>query len=240
MPKQNGSRIAGPLTDRASALWRTPVTACYALILLSSDTVMALLSPDAQRGLARAASTNIAQLATEPLLVLPASAVVDASNGWIWAPLTLLLVGGIERRLGAGRAVVVTFGAHVVATLVSEGILLVQINRHLQPRSAAHMLDVGPSYVLLAALAGCLVIGSWRLRAAALVVGVLIVPGLLTQLPHLDMSSVGHFTALVLGAAFAGALRTPQRASTGQREQRTAYRTALAVRGSGPAAAQRG
>ncbi len=199
-------RVPGPVARLAAALWKTPVTACYAILLLISDLIMAVLPEDAQLSVAHATSTNITHLAVDPVLVLPASAFVNLGNGWIWPPLTLLLLGGIERRLGSFRAIVVTFGAHVVASLVSEGVLLMQVAWHVQPRSAVNIIDVGPSYVLLAAMAGCLIIGSWKLRAAALVTGLLIVPDLMTDLPQLDMSSVGHFLALVLGAGLAGYL----------------------------------
>lgn len=190
----------------AAAMWKTPASACYAVLLFISDVTMALLPSGAQSAVAHAVSTNITHLALDPLLVLPASAFVDFGNVWIWAPLTLVLLAGIERRLGSLRALLACFGAHIVATLVSEVLLLVQIAWRLQPRSAVNIIDVGPSYVLLAALTGCLVIGSWRLRATALIVGGLIVPGLMTRLPELDMSSVGHLFALVTGAFFTGYL----------------------------------
>lgn len=208
-------RVPDPVSRAATALWKTPVTACYALLLLIGDLIMAVLPENAQLSIAHATSTNITHLALDPVLVLPASAFVDLGNGWIWPPLTLLLLGGIERRLGASRAIIITFGAHVIASLVSEGVLLMQVAWHFQPRSAVNIIDVGPSYVLLAALAGCLVIGSWKLRAAALVIGLLIVPNLMVDLPDLDMSSVGHFLALVLGAGLAGYLASERSRNKG-------------------------
>ena len=199
-------RIPGPVARAATAAWKTPVTACYALLLLISDLIMAVLPENAQLSIAHATSTNITHLAVDPVLVLPASAFVNLGNGWIWPPLTLLLLGGIERRLGSFRAIIVTFGAHVVASLVSEGVLLMQVAWRVQPRTAVNIIDVGPSYVLLAAMTGCIVIGSWKLRAAALVIGLLIVPNLMVDLPELDMSAVGHLIALVMGAGLAGYL----------------------------------
>ncbi len=204
-------------------MWKTPFTASYAIVLLLADVLMTVLSSNDQTAVAQATSTNITHLALDPLLVLPASAIVDLGNGWIWIPLTLLLLGGIERRLGSARAVIVTFGAHVIASLVSEGLLLVQIAWHFQPRSDVNILDVGPSYMILAALSGCLVIGSWRLRAGAFVIGALIIPGLMVRLPELDMSAVGHLLAIVLGASFAGYL-----ASARSRERAAMLREAAA------------
>jgi hypothetical protein len=217
-----GLRVPSWVSRAATALWKTPFTASYAILLAITDVIMTFLSSTDQTAVAQATSTNITHLALDPLLVLPASGVVDLGNSrWMWIPLTLLLLGGIERRLGSGRTVMVTFGAHVIASLLSEGVLLVQIASHLQPRSDVNILDVGPSYMILAALSGCLVIGSWRLRAGAFVIGGLIVPGLMVRLPELDMSAVGHLISIVLGASFAGYL-----ASARSREQAAALREA--------------
>lgn len=216
------NRMPAIVSRAANALLKTPFTTSYAIVLAITDVIMTLLSSNDQTAVGQATSTNITHLALDPLLVLPASAVVDLGNSrWIWIPLTLLLLGGIERRLGSGRAVMVTFGAHVIASLVSEGLLLVQIASHAQPRSDVNILDVGPSYLILAALSGCVMIGSWRLRAAALVIGGLIIPGLMTRLPELDMSAVGHLLAILLGASFAVYL-----ASARSREQAAMLRDA--------------
>jgi hypothetical protein len=180
-----------------------PLAAFYALSLVAIEAVMALLPHHQQLALARAASTNITHLAIDPLFVLPASAFVDQGDGFLWLPLTLILIGGLERKLGAGRTLLIVFGAHVLATLISEGMLLAQIASHAAPRSDVDILDVGPSYVILAAIAACLVLGSWKLRLAALVSGAIVIPGLLVGLDSFDMSAMGHLSSLILGALFA-------------------------------------
>jgi hypothetical protein len=167
------------------------------------EFVMWLLPNADETALARAASTNITHLAIDPLFVLPASAFVDLGNTWLWVPLTLILLGGLERMLGRGRALLIVFGAHVIATVISEGMLLLQIAWHAQPRSQVNILDVGPSYVILAAMAACLVLGSWKLRLAAVLSGAIVIPGLLSGITGLDMSALGHLSSLVLGTLFA-------------------------------------
>jgi hypothetical protein len=201
------------------ALRRIPVAVGYAAALMLSNIVMSLLSVGAQNSVASATSTNIAHLATDPFFVLPASAFVDTDTGWLWMPLSLILIGGLERRFGSRRSFLIVFGAHVVATLISESVLLTQIAYHAAPHSQIHILDVGPSYVILAAMAGCLAVGSRSLRITAFITGALIVPQLLVHLPQLDMSSVGHFSALVLGAGFTlGASKFAGWARTTRRE----------------------
>ncbi len=185
-----------------AAARRIPVAASFAAALLVSNLVMALIPHSAQLAIGNATSTNIAHLAVDPFFVLPASAFVDVTGGWFWIPLSLILIGGLERRLGSRRSFLIVFGAHVFATLISEATLLTQIAYDLQPKSAINVLDVGPSYVMLAATAGCLAIGSRNLRIFAGITAVLLVPGLLLELPSLEMSSVGHFFSLVLGAGF--------------------------------------
>ncbi|HEX4430931.1 MAG TPA: rhomboid-like protein [Frankiaceae bacterium] len=181
----------------------TPLAACFALGLVLVEFVMWLLPNSDETALARAASTNITHLAIDPLFVLPASAFVDLGNTWLWVPLTLILLGGLERMLGRGRALMIVFGAHVIATVISEGMLLLQIAWHAQPRSQVNILDVGPSYVILAAMAACLVLGSWKLRLAAVLSGAIVIPGLLSGITGLDMSALGHLSSLVLGTLFA-------------------------------------
>ena len=96
-------RCWGSLSRTRTSLRGAPLAACYALGLMLTEAVMRLLPNDEQIAVARAASTNITHLAIDPLFVLPASAFVDLGNTWLWVPLTLILLGGLERMLGAGR-----------------------------------------------------------------------------------------------------------------------------------------
>jgi hypothetical protein len=206
-------------TEFFGAIRRIPVAVGYALALMFSNIVMSLLSAGAQSSVANATSTNIAHLATDPFFVLPSSAFIDTDTGWLWMPLSLILIGGLERRFGSRRTFLIVFGAHVVATLISESVLLMQVVYHVMPHSQINIIDVGPSYVILAAMAGCLAVGSRSLRIVAFITGALIVPQLLVDLPELDMSSVGHFCALVFGAGFTlGATRFAGWARSTRRE----------------------
>lgn len=201
-----GRRVSALAVRTYRSVLTTPLALAYAIGLVLVTIVMELLPNDDQMSLAHAASTNITHLAIDPLFVLPASAFVDLGNTWLWVPLTLILLGGLERKLGAGRAFLIVFGAHVVATLISEGMLLMQIAWHAAPRSDVDILDVGPSYVILAAMAGCLLLGNWKLKAAAFVSGCIVIPGLLVGIDGLDMSALGHLCSLILGGIFALAL----------------------------------
>jgi hypothetical protein len=201
-----------------------PATICYALALLTSAIVLSLLPGTDDLLIAQAASTNIKHLARDPLFVLPASAFVPSGNSWMWVPLSLLLLGGLERAVGTRRMLLVGFGSHVIATLLSEGLLLAQIVWHTAPRSAIDILDVGPSYLVFAALSGCLVVGSRRLRIAALLAAAIVVPPALEGISQLDMSAIGHLSALALGALLAAGLRGGgSRPRTGGRRAHNAW-----------------
>jgi membrane associated rhomboid family serine protease len=47
------------------------------------------------------------------------------------------------------------------------------------------------------------VLGTWKLRFAAIVAGAIVIPGLLVGLDGFDMSAIGHLCALILGTLFA-------------------------------------
>jgi hypothetical protein len=179
-----------------------PFARVYAGAFLLVNLILLVAPGRVRAGVELATSTNVAHLAVDPLFVLPASAMIDQGQLWLWIPLILGLVGGLESHIGTRRTLVAVFGAHVVASVLSEGILLARVAAHLEPTSMLHVVDVGPSYMILAALAGCLVVGGLRLRLAALGVGALILPGLLHGVTALDMSAVGHLSALLLGSIF--------------------------------------
>ena len=223
-------RSRSVLSRAGHLMRRAPLAVFYAFSLVSIEAVMALLPHHQQLAIARAASTNITHLAIDPLFVLPASAFVDQGHGLLWLPLTLILVGGLERKLGSGRTLLITFGAHMLATLISEGVLLAQIAGHAAPRSDVDIIDVGPSYVILAAIAACLVLGSWKLRFAAVVAGAIVIPGLLVGLDGFDVSAMGHLCALILGTLIAGAFTEPGRRWLADRRPAIPLPAAVAVR----------
>jgi hypothetical protein len=230
VPPYAEGRLRAAVTARLPAwapravagLRATPVATAYAALLLVVNVILALVPEHVEHVVAHATSTNLVHLALDPLFVLPTSALVDEGQTWLWVPLTLILLGGLERVVGSRRALLVTFGAHCLASLLSEGVLLARIATNHAPTSDIHLVDVGPSYMMLAALAACLVVGGPKLRITALAIGALLVPGLVSAVPELDMSAVGHLSSLLLGAALMLLVR--------QRDQRRAPRTSFRLR----------
>jgi rhomboid family protein len=173
--------------------------ACY----LAGELVWVLLTPRAQATLTAWASTNVANLEHEPIGPLVLSAFVGPGYLLVWPVLIALAVFGANRAFGNARTTLVCVAGHVIGSLVSEGIVAYRVDVGHLPVTDRHLTDVGPSYVVVSAIVVAVVCGTWLARAsAALDFGVLVVGGhIFGGLSHLDVSAVGHLTALVTAAA---------------------------------------
>ena len=136
------------------------------------------------------------------------SAFVTDDNWYAWPLLIALALFGANRVLGNWRTAVVCATGHVLGTLVSEGIVAYRVQHGLLPASGNRILDVGPSYVVVAAIMVALLYGSRRARvAAAADLAILVFIGqIFAGLSTLQVAAVGHATALVVGAAGGGLL----------------------------------
>jgi hypothetical protein len=170
-----------------------------ATLLCTSLALRQVSSPDA---MLRWASTNVQNLTCRPIVSFVASAVVLDDDRW---PLTLLILaiglGLLERRVGTARALGIFASGHVIATLVTEGAVWLQIHRGQLPASAATQLDVGISYgqwALIGAAVGLLPVRRVRWAAAA---GLAVLVGL-PLVRDFDMTASGHAVAFLVGAAW--------------------------------------
>jgi len=80
--------------------------------------------------------------------------------------------------------------------------------RALSRSRTGYLLDVGPSYVVVAAIAVAVLYGPWLARAAAAAdLALLVFVGhIFAGLSQLQVSAVGHATALATGAVLGGAV----------------------------------
>lgn len=177
-----------------------------------------LLLPGAgQAAVMRWASTNVHNLHQNPVGCLVASAFFPSGSIGAWPLLIALALFGANRALGNWRTVVVLVTGHVLGTLVSEGIVAYRVRHGLLPVSDNRILDVGPSYVVVAAIMVALLYGSWWARvAAAADLAILVFIGqIFAGLSTLQVAAVGHLTALLAGTVAGGLLawqrrRTPR------------------------------
>ena len=162
----------------------------------------AILRARDRSALATWASTSVASLEHHPAGSLLLSAFIAGGSAAIWLVLIALAMFGANRALGNVATAVICLAAHVIGTLVSEGIVAYRVDAGLLPVSSRHLLDVGPSYVVVAAAVLALAAGSWPARAAAaLDLAVLVIGGrIFAGLSSLDVAAVGHVTVMAIAA----------------------------------------
>ena len=168
----------------------------------------AALSWHDQAVLVRWASTSVDNLEHDPVLCLVVSAFLPVESLAAWPALIALALFGANHVLGNRRAAVLCAAAQVAATVVSEGIVAYRVHAGALPAADRYLVDVGPSYVVAAAIAVAVVSGPWLARGAALAdLAVLVFAGhIFAGFSQLQVAAVGHVTALAAGAVAGAAL----------------------------------
>ncbi len=195
---------------------RYPVAWSFLAGFLAMTIADALLPPHEASAVARWASTSVASMEHHPVGSLVVSAFVTSGSSWTWPVLIALAMFAAERAVRPLRVAVVCAAGHVIGTLVSEGIVAYRVHAGLLPASDRHLLDVGPSYVVVSAIVLAVVFGSWLARAAAVAdLAILVFSGhIFAGLGHLDVAAVGHVTAMAVAGCAAlliGTVRPPGR-----------------------------
>ena len=185
------------------------LTLAYAAALLATNIWLELASPRVEGRVLQDASTNLAHLLHDPWFVLPASALFTR-GGLVYALIgCALCLAPLELVEGPRRALVIGLAGHVIGTLVSEAVVAVRIAAGDLPESARHVLDVGPSYILVATAAA--VIASTRVgRRLRVLCALAIAPVFVYtawRLPDGRIDSIGHLTAGLVGIVSAVWLR---------------------------------
>jgi hypothetical protein len=180
----------------------------YLICFAAADLVYVLLSPHAQAVVTAWASTNVANLEHEPVLPLVLSMFVAPGHFGAWPLLIALAVFGANRALGSARTALVCVAGHVVGTLVSEGIVAYRVDAGLLPVADRYLVDVGPSYVVVAAIVVAVLAGTWSARVLALAdFAVLVTAGdIFGGLSQLDVAAVGHVTSIITALTITTAL----------------------------------
>ncbi|MFF7454166.1 rhomboid-like protein [Kitasatospora sp. NPDC008115] len=183
----------------------------YVSALAAMWPVLRLLPAERVRALREWASTDLDNLRPwpdgHPIGSLTVSAFVPQDTAWVW-PVFALSAFAVVGALGARRAVAVLALVHVAATVVAEGLVWWRIEHGALPAEAAHALDTGPSYVVVAALAvaACWARPVWS-RAVWLVMLAVAAPNLLGGVADGEVAAVGHLVSLLAGLAVAAAHR---------------------------------
>src|SRR5215469_2493207 len=132
-----------------SLLTRYLVAWVYLAGFVITESVFAALSVHQRAAVVAWASTNVANLHHDPIGTLVVSAFIPTSLTVLWPVAIALAVFGANRVLGNWRTALLCAAVQVLGTGVSEGIVGYRITHHLLPATDAHIVDVGPSYVVV-------------------------------------------------------------------------------------------
>jgi hypothetical protein len=174
----------------------------YLVGFVTVSTVYArALPPSEQRSFVAWASTNLDHLPSNPVGTLVVSAFIAEGSVIAWLVVGSLALFPLVRRFGNLRAVLLAGGAHVLGSLLSQGLTALRLSIGAVPQSVRGETDVGPSYVIAAALVAVILYGpDRRSRVLAFAGWVVLVPTLFGGLASLEVSGVGHLVSMVTGA----------------------------------------
>ncbi|MFI7238733.1 rhomboid-like protein [Streptomyces cyaneofuscatus] len=178
-----------------------PGTYIWLAVLFVTTVVLHRMSPAFEDEFLRDRSTNLHELSQNPVRVLISSAFWIDGGRWLpYAVLFTVFHATAEHWLGTLRWLAVAVAAHVVATLVSEGVLAWAIRQDHAPQSAADARDIGVSY----ALAGVIAALTYRVPPPwpyVYAFAVLVFYGIPLVADGRTFTDVGHFTAVLTGLA---------------------------------------
>jgi hypothetical protein len=198
---------------KQSALTRYAFSWLYLAAVCAAEIAYTLLPQKDRAAVLRWASTSVYNLRHDPVGSLIASAFFTGSHLLAWPVLVTLAVFGANHALGNWRTALTCAVAQVLGTLVSEGIVAYRVSHGSLPTADRYLIDVGTSYVVVSAVAVALLYGGWLARAAAAVDLVLLifVGQLFAGLGELQLSAVGHLSALLTGVVLGSFLMWQRR-----------------------------
>jgi hypothetical protein len=197
--------IQARLKGWLAAAWRfvrsAPLTYLWLIVLLVTTIIQHSLTRQELHTLLVQQSTNIHELATDPLEVLFTS--LFWIDGRYWTPylvLFTLFLAPAEQWLGEIRWLTVGLTAHAGATYLSEGMLYLAIQHHLAPEHLVHARDIGVSYFVFGVIAVLAyhVAPPWRWGYLAVLITVFAVRLII----HVNFTAIGHFSAIFIGLLF--------------------------------------
>jgi hypothetical protein len=197
--------IQARLKGWLAAAWRfvrsAPLTYAWLVVLLVTTIMQRLLSLRDLHHVLIHSSTNLHDLATDPLHVLFYS-LLWIDGRW-WTPYLLLFtlfVAPAEQWLGQIRWLTVGLTAHIGATYISEGWLYLAIQHHLAPERLVYARDVGVSYFMVGVMAvlAYRIATPWRWGYLAVLIAAFTVPLFI----DVNFTAIGHFSAIFIGLLF--------------------------------------
>ena len=177
-----------------------PLTFGWAAILLATTLAQHAMPEGQLAEVLVQRSTNVINLVQHPVRSLVAS--LFWIDGSFWFPYLVsfaLFHAQVERWLGWRRWLLIGLTVHVVATLVSQAVLLAAVHRGIAPPIMLGVRDVGVSY-FQAAMIGVLAhhfVPRWRWVYGGVALAVFVLPLVLRP----GLTTLGHLVALLVGLA---------------------------------------
>jgi hypothetical protein len=214
------------------------VATTFLLLVTAGGVVTALLAPSQATALRMWASTNVANMHHHPIPALVLSAFLVSQSPVSWLVMIAFVMFGANRALGNLRLTLVCIAGQVIGTAVSEGIVAYRLDHGRLHPYFAHLSDIGPSYVVVAAIVAGAAFGSWLTRACAIIAfaTLVFVGHIFAGLTSLNVPAVGHLTAVVTATTLAVTLlRVPglALANAARRDRRAANWAGTVSRDSG-------
>ncbi|MFB6888863.1 rhomboid-like protein [Kitasatospora sp. NPDC056327] len=180
---------------------RNPFALGYLAVVGATTTFAGLADPELVLRLQEASSSDGHNLLQHPLRALLLSGFWVAGPVWVpylWA--FALTVAPLERRVGPARAAAVFAAGHVLATLLSQGVVIVAVETGRLEPAAMDLLDIGVSYGVLASLGALAGLLRPAGRLAALALASVTIAEQISSDRDL-VTGVGHPVALLTGVA---------------------------------------
>jgi hypothetical protein len=202
-----------PASVKQSVLTRYAFSWLYLAAVCAAEIAYIFLPQKDRLAVLEWASTSVHNLRHHPVAALVASAFFTNSHLLAWPAVVALAVFGANHALGNWRTVLTCAAAQVVGTLVSEDIAAYRVSHGSLPAADRYLIDVGMSYVVVSAIAVALLYGRWLARATAAVDLLLLIfiGQIFAGLGELQVSAVGHLTALLTGAVLGSFLMWQRR-----------------------------
>ena len=179
---------------------RNPFALGYLAALAATTVFSRLAGPALVHRLQEFSSTDGHNLLQHPLRALLLSGFWVAGPVWmpyLWA--FAFTVAPLERRVGAARAAGVFAAGHVLATLLSQAVVITAVRTGRLGPEAMDYLDIGVSYGVLTSLGALALLLRPVGRLLALGGAVVLVAEQIVSDRDL-VTGVGHPTALLVGA----------------------------------------
>jgi hypothetical protein len=180
------------------AFARLGVAVGYTVAFVVIDLVFRTRSPASRAAWLDWTSTNLVNLRDHPIGALVTSAFFAEGGLVSWTATALVGLGVVNWALGNWRTAVLVTTAHVIGTLVSEGVLAYRIAAGHAPVTDRHIVDVGPSYVVVCAMLAGAVYGRGAGRLLAGAGFVVLLPSMFSGLTTLDVAPIGHLCSIAI------------------------------------------